>query len=321
MGFYKYSLLDEGPKTKRHLVRVFIFLLTIGILLAIVIPTYLAYSTTQNMDNKVGKSFAGYSSIPPYTIGNQPGNFTSNDGSGPHTTAEANILITLNTIDPIAGTAKVHVQLLPNQLENNTIPNYIYDYNPNYTFYVNGELKNITSTTLVTNWNFPVTLDGDNGAYPFDQYIQPIFFQFYPGETFTGGITVNVVAFGAQSGWDVKFTVDYDDGLYTINPTVTRNVATKGFSLFVITISWVLTLCQLFISCQAVLRNRPTITLLSVPAALLFALPNLRNVQPGVPPVGIYLDFAGFFWNMVIVALSLITSSILYIFQFDVNSK
>jgi len=38
--------------------------------------------------------------------------------------------------------------------------------------------------------------------------------------------------------------------------------------------------------------------------AALFALPNVRNVQPGVPPIGAAADVWGFFLNMTLIAVA-----------------
>ncbi|KAI8926398.1 hypothetical protein BC831DRAFT_229063 [Entophlyctis helioformis] len=43
---------------------------------------------------------------------------------------------------------------------------------------------------------------------------------------------------------------------------------------------------------------------MAVATALLFALPALRNSQPGAPPIGCTADVAGFFWNMLITGLA-----------------
>jgi hypothetical protein len=52
---------------------------------------------------------------------------------------------------------------------------------------------------------------------------------------------------------------------------------------------------------------------------MLFALPALRNIQPGVPPIGSSEDLAGFMWNMLLIAAAIITCLINYIrkFRFD----
>src|SRR5205814_922843 len=41
-------------------------------------------------------------------------------------------------------------------------------------------------------------------------------------------------------------------------------------------------------------------------AVLLFAFPTVRNSLPGIPPVGVLLDYAAFFWAEALVALALI---------------
>lgn len=43
---------------------------------------------------------------------------------------------------------------------------------------------------------------------------------------------------------------------------------------------------------------------LSISAALIFGLPALRDTQPGVPPLGVFTDFASYLWAELIVAVS-----------------
>lgn len=45
---------------------------------------------------------------------------------------------------------------------------------------------------------------------------------------------------------------------------------------------------------------------LSVSISLIFGLPALRNIQPGVPPVGAIVDYVAFIWAELIVAASAI---------------
>jgi hypothetical protein len=45
---------------------------------------------------------------------------------------------------------------------------------------------------------------------------------------------------------------------------------------------------------------------LSISITLIFGLPALRNVQPGVPPVGAFGDYVSFIWAEIIVGLSAI---------------
>jgi hypothetical protein len=43
---------------------------------------------------------------------------------------------------------------------------------------------------------------------------------------------------------------------------------------------------------------------LSISISLILGLPALRNVQPGVPPVGAFGDYVSFIWAEIIVGLS-----------------
>jgi hypothetical protein len=45
---------------------------------------------------------------------------------------------------------------------------------------------------------------------------------------------------------------------------------------------------------------------LSISISLIFGLPALRNVQPGVPPVGAFGDYLSFIWAEIIVGTSAI---------------
>ena len=47
--------------------------------------------------------------------------------------------------------------------------------------------------------------------------------------------------------------------------------------------------------------------------AMMFALPSLRNVQPDVPMIGSAVDVLGFFWNMSIVAFSVMAFAAAFI--------
>jgi hypothetical protein len=76
-----------------------------------------------------------------------------------------------------------------------------------------------------------------------------------------------------------------------------RSLSTVLFSLFVLALNWMLSLLLGFLALQVVLRNRTVAAgMLGPPISLLFALPNLRNAQPGSPPVGATSDVLGFFW-------------------------
>jgi Domain of unknown function (DUF4436) len=53
-------------------------------------------------------------------------------------------------------------------------------------------------------------------------------------------------------------------------------------------------------------RNEINLIPLSLCVALIFGLPALRNIQPGVPGVGVLSDYISFIWAEFIVSTSAI---------------
>ncbi len=45
---------------------------------------------------------------------------------------------------------------------------------------------------------------------------------------------------------------------------------------------------------------------------ILFALPNIRNQLPGAPPVGAIIDFASYFWCLIIAIAHFLCISVMY---------
>ena len=53
-------------------------------------------------------------------------------------------------------------------------------------------------------------------------------------------------------------------------------------------------------------RRNPDLGMLGWAAALLFALPAVRNNLPGAPPLGALIDYCAFFWAEALVGLSML---------------
>ena len=96
-----------------------------------------------------------------------------------------------------------------------------------------------------------------------------------------------------------------------------RSGVTVFFALFVGLLMWLLSISALIIAISIWMRERkvepPTI---AVMAALLFALPAMRNSQPGIPGIGTSSDVASFFWAMALVSISLILLMANYIMMY-----
>ncbi|KAI8833740.1 hypothetical protein BC829DRAFT_407601 [Chytridium lagenaria] len=110
-----------------------------------------------------------------------------------------------------------------------------------------------------------------------------------------------------------------DGSTIHLRVSVRRSGVTKLFSIFVMTVMWVLSLVTLGLALIPWLVWKkvepPTI---SFGLGLLFALPAIRNAQPGVPPIGNTSDVVSFFWSMMLTASACCIMMVSYIvFQTD----
>ena len=110
-------------------------------------------------------------------------------------------------------------------------------------------------------------------------------------------------------GYKITLTPGPDNSSNYVNLKLElrRTLAIKVFVVFLsflmlaVSIGFMLMVRKLMQSDAA-----PDINELAFGAALLFAFPAIRSIEPSVPPMGVLSDFFGFFWAETIVALSLI---------------
>lgn len=84
--------------------------------------------------------------------------------------------------------------------------------------------------------------------------------------------------------------------------TIYRGPTQRFFSLFIASLMWLLSFSLFWLAFTLCIRRRkvepPT---LGVGTSMIFALPAIRNVQPGSPPIGCTADYLGFFWALLLV--------------------
>ena len=96
----------------------------------------------------------------------------------------------------------------------------------------------------------------------------------------------------------------------TQEPTGIKLGVTRANSVIVVSLIVMLTMTALSISLFAMALRATTagkktdLLPLSVSISLIFGMPALRNIQPGVPPVGVLVDYIIFIWAELIVAAS-----------------
>ncbi|KAJ9081400.1 hypothetical protein DSO57_1015108 [Entomophthora muscae] len=100
-----------------------------------------------------------------------------------------------------------------------------------------------------------------------------------------------------------RYLTSKPDSLITL--TLYRPKTTLFICVFMAALMWVLAIAMVNLAWDAVFFQREVPPpLLSIGVTMLFALPTLRNSQPGVPAMGCFLDMLGFFWSIVFISIS-----------------
>jgi hypothetical protein len=129
-------------------------------------------------------------------------------------------------------------------------------------------------------------------------------------------------------GWQMMTTLrDVSDDAFQIimvEFTIYRGPTQRFFSLFIASVMWLLSFSLFWLAFTLCIRKRkvepPT---LGVGTSMLFALPAIRNVQPGSPPIGCTADYLGFFWALLLVAAGAMILLLNYIkmYKADPNTE
>ncbi|KAJ3268104.1 hypothetical protein HDV01_003470 [Terramyces sp. JEL0728] len=163
----------------------------------------------------------------------------------------------------------------------------------------------------------------------------------YPFDTYYTIVSVLVKDFSSQKpipfSYDFSGAIDlwksdieaYGDGS-SLGPTeetlfeitITRTYITIVFSIFLYAIMWVLSGAAFMVTLSIWTRGRkvepPTIAAVG---AILFALPNIRNAQPGAPAVGCNADIVAFFPCLILVTASVAMGLINYFSVYKADAK
>lgn len=165
-----------------------------------------------------------------------------------------------------------------------------------------------------------IGLEGEDAQYPFDKHLGDVALAADKYVRATDGslksvatVPIGVSARGGVNGWDTF--VDLPTGMESAvltSMTFTRAFSTQAFALLIVLLVVVLGVMTLTVGLLVQTnRRRAEATLMSWAAALLFALPLLRNYLPNAPPVGAALDIYIYLWAIVmcVVGLVLIVAS------------
>jgi hypothetical protein len=152
--------------------------------------------------------------------------------------------------------------------------------------------------------------NGRVNNYPFDQHEADLYLYFINPKNDQQSIPMSVDFNGSIPGFNVDADIikDFDtvDNI-GIKVHISRSIVTKIFAIFIMVAMWFVAITVLTMSLAVLLQKRPVEAgLFTYMGALMFALPAVRNIQPGIPPVGTLTDFLSFFWAETIIAASVL---------------
>ncbi|KAJ3312536.1 hypothetical protein HDV04_002853 [Boothiomyces sp. JEL0838] len=195
--------------------------------------------------------------------------------------------------------------------------NQILSFNSN-----NLNLVDASDFLQQVNSAIPMT-EAHSVTYPFDTYsttisqmVKEIKSQQSIPFTYSFSGTIDLW----RSDIEVGTTAVANERVFMIS--LRRTTITIIFSLFLYMIMWVLSGAAFIVTMTIWTRGRkvepPTIAAVG---AILFALPTIRNAQPGAPPVGCNADILAFFPCMLLVTCSVFMGLINYIVVYKANKE
>lgn len=235
---------------------------------------------------------------------------------GEPTSSSASLLVTVEplAVDAVRNTAVLHFAVAPQGL---TLVDSDQRLLQNVRIVVDSmggtsESKFLAGDRL-GQFQATVDIDGEVAKYPFDRHTGDAWIS---ADTYTkasdgslvstGPVTVALQGTGGVNGWDT---------VMTISPTIMdtaiagfdfkRAFSTQAFALLILVTAITLSVFALIIGILTMTRRRHVEgPLLGWTAALLFALPLLRNYMPNSPPVGAAIDVFAYLWAIIAAALA-----------------
>lgn len=250
-------------------------------------------------------SLIGYSLLepPPHHF-----QFTEPSASG-----EPVIILRLRQIDPSQNRLTVDILVHPGpQLEAGG-PESMDDLTIRLSSWTNaGELIYVHSDAT-GNDTATLLAVGDPDDWPFDTYTtDTIGVQAFIGKgPAQRPFPARVVVAGQINGWDVHSDVatiaSPPAPEQTVRFTVERTRGALAFDIGILLVLLAMPATALFVAIETVLGRRkfhPPLTTWF--AAMLFAVVPLRNLLPGAPPAGAWIDLAVVLWVLIAVAVAMV---------------
>ena len=231
-------------------------------------------------------------------------NFDQNETDPTH----IDLGLQITNIDPVKGDVQIRVHPEPaGDLSKDSIT-----LEKDITIYTNSNSGksefNFKKGSMISP--FEVTVDMFDGylmEYPYDKH--KAFISLYvvaPEKDSAGNIKNKEVDIAKETnflasiqGYRVTTAKEIESsGGYTgLEIYLERTSAIKIFAQFIMVMFWLIAISVSLVVFSIVVRKRKIeYSMFAFLSAMLFAMPALRNVQPFVPTIGCFSDYAAFFW-------------------------
>ncbi|KAJ1983330.1 hypothetical protein H4R34_001353 [Dimargaris verticillata] len=187
----------------------------------------------------------------------------------------------------------------------------------NITAYFAFQSYTFPSGNIMQSFDLTVPLIGYPRMYPFDSYETFYEVSFVDTDSSSDdgrdklAVPIRVTVYGSVQSLSFNTSahlVDNSPNAFNFDIVTSRTRTTMFFSVFIMLVMWGLSLTLLMLAYQVLIERREVPPpLMVVGVSMLFALPPLRNSQPGVPNVGCASDALSYFWCLFIIAMCSIT--------------
>ncbi|KAJ3245612.1 hypothetical protein HDU78_008949 [Chytriomyces hyalinus] len=155
-----------------------------------------------------------------------------------------------------------------------------------------------------------IPIFGDSYLYPFDVWetVIEVFATYQPpGSSVALPLPVLVHLYGNPNGFDASFNFSVVNSETLAAVRVQRTTTSKTFVMFLSLSMWALSLSTTLLAISLwAFGKRTEAPHITFTAAILFALPGVRNAMPAAPPIGALVDQLVLVWSMPMVCGSLL---------------
>jgi len=169
-------------------------------------------------------------------------------------------------------------------------------------------------------------MDGDVNNYPYDTY-QGSFSLLAETVSATGELMPLTLAIGAEhaeTGWFTKYAINReasDEAKVTV-VSMNREPFQIGFALILGALMLLLTLMAVFVGILVITNRRESDPgVVGWLVGIVFALPFVRLIMPGDPPLGCLLDVEMFSWSMLLSVIAATLAMIAWVRQSAAKAK